>query len=201
MIEQAARGGHDDVGAVLQGAGLRFHADAAVHRGALQVGVAPVGADTRHDLLGELTGRHEDQRAQHAACPGLEALQDRQHERRRLPGAGLGGPDQIAAREGQRDRFRLDGGGLLVTFIGYGTHELGREAQGCEWHNTPLLHTHARREVTQCHLDQALLLFWNLGKGPCVCSATESLSGTIRGDASSRFYATGGNLTTCTAEW
>jgi len=37
----------------------------------------------------------------------------------------------------------------------------------------------------------------NLGRNPCVCSATESLSGTVQEDASSRFYA-GRKITTWT---
>src|SRR5207249_4097169 len=58
----------------------------------------------------------------------------REHEGRRLAGPGLGRPDQIAAGEGEGNRFLLNRGGLLVAFVGHGAHQLGREPEGCKWH-------------------------------------------------------------------
>ena len=43
-----------------------------------------------------------------APCVG-EALQDRQHERRGLAGAGLGDADDVASAQHERDGFGLDG--------------------------------------------------------------------------------------------
>ena len=44
----------------------------------------------------------------------VEALQDRQHERRRLAGASLGDAQQVAAGQDRWDSLLLDGGGLLI---------------------------------------------------------------------------------------
>ena len=126
VIEQAARRGDDHVDAMFQRAGLRLHPDAAVDGRALQMGVPPVGADTRGDLLGELARGHENQGPQSAALAWRQPLQDGQHERGRLAGAGLGRSDEIAAREGQGNRFRLDGGWVRVAFIGDRANQFGR---------------------------------------------------------------------------
>src|SRR2546427_8635100 len=46
-------------------------------------------------LLGELPRGDQDERTQDVLhTVARQPLQDRQHERRRLPGAGLGGPDR-----------------------------------------------------------------------------------------------------------
>jgi len=64
----------------------------------------------------------------------LARLQDRQHERSGLAGTGLRRADEIAACQRERNRFLLDGSGLLVAFFGYRTQQLGREPEGCKWH-------------------------------------------------------------------
>jgi hypothetical protein len=52
--------------------------------------------------------------------PG-ESLQQRQGEAGGLAGAGLGGAEQIAAGEDDRNRLRLDGSGNGVALVGYRT--------------------------------------------------------------------------------
>src|SRR2546427_12832016 len=84
--------------------------------------------------------------------------------RSRLARPSLGGPDEIPAAEGERNGFLLNRGWLGITFVGHGPHELGREAQGCEWHSsrTPSVYTRAPR-VTECHHVGAPPSFSNLG--------------------------------------
>ena len=97
--------------------------------------MAPVGARALQDLLRQLARGHEDERPQGGSGAALrEALQDRQHEGGRFAGAGLCGPNQVAPGEGERDGLQLNGGGLLVAFLGYRTQQLGREPEGCKWH-------------------------------------------------------------------
>jgi hypothetical protein len=64
------------------------------------------------DLLGEFTRRGEDERARAAAAG--QALDDGQHERGGLAGAGRGTGDDVAARDRGRDRPLLHGRGLGV---------------------------------------------------------------------------------------
>ena len=89
-------------------------------------------------LFGELARGHENEgpkRARSAAA--RKPLENRQDERGRLAGAGLGGTDQIATGERQRDGFLLNGGGALVAFFGYGADQLGNQPEGGEWHAAP----------------------------------------------------------------
>ncbi len=130
VVEQPAGGRDHDIDPVLQGAGLRLHAHAAVNGYRADLQVTAVSAGALEHLLGQLARGHEHQRPEHVlrAVRG-EPLQDRQHERRRLAGAGLGGSDEIASGQGQGDGFQLNGGGLLVAFVGHGAHQFGDEPQ------------------------------------------------------------------------
>jgi hypothetical protein len=56
-------------------------------------------------------------------------LQHRQREAGGLAGAGLRGAEQIAAREHDRNRLRLDGGGLGIALLGDCAEQLGRKAE------------------------------------------------------------------------
>jgi hypothetical protein len=69
------------------------------------------------DLRRKLARRREDQRARHAGSrpASLEPRQHRQHERRRLTGAGLGDAEHVATCDGMRYCLRLDGSGRLET--------------------------------------------------------------------------------------
>ena len=115
QVEQAARGGDEQVDArVAQHALLRADRDAAVHDAHPQRGEARVVAGVGLDLGGQFAGRREHERAQ--ALSALEqAGEDGQQECRGLAGAGLRGPDQVAAGQDHRNRLRLDRRGLGVT--------------------------------------------------------------------------------------
>jgi hypothetical protein len=52
--------------------------------------------------------------------PG-QSLQQRQGEAGGLAGAGLGGAEQIASGQNDRNRLRLDGSGNGVALVGYRT--------------------------------------------------------------------------------
>ena len=57
---------------------------------------------------------------------------DRQHERRRLAGAGLGDAEQVAARQDRRDRLALDWRRVRIIFRGERVEQGLREPQGHE---------------------------------------------------------------------
>src|SRR6266516_1204627 len=136
VVEQPAGRRDDDIGAVSQRLGLGLHADAAVYRGRRHAAdMASVDARALEHLLGELARGHQNQGPQHVFGTGVrQPLQDRQHEGGGLAGAGLRRADEIPACKRQRDRFQLDGGGLLVAFFGYRALQLWCKPEGCERH-------------------------------------------------------------------
>jgi hypothetical protein len=101
VIHQPARRGDDDVDAGLERALLRPHLDAAVDGDAREVGVIREALDVVFDLHAQLARRREDQDAREAALVRRSrarlqhAVQDRQHERDRLAGAGVGAADDV----------------------------------------------------------------------------------------------------------
>ena len=58
-----------------------------------------------------------------------QPVEDRQHEGGGLAGPGLGGGEDVAALEDERDGRRLDGGRGLVPLLGDHAHEVGRQAE------------------------------------------------------------------------
>ena len=114
VIHQPAGRRDDDVDAGFERALLRTHVDAAVDGDAGDVGVVDEPLDVVLDLDGELAGRREDQDAGIAAlfrrrgAGPQHAVQDRQQERRRLAGAGVGAADQIVAAHDDRNDRALD---------------------------------------------------------------------------------------------
>ena len=62
-------------------------------------------------------------------CFFNQFLQKRQRKARGLAGAGLGGTEQIAPGEHDRDRLRLDGGGLGVALLADSAQQLGLQAK------------------------------------------------------------------------
>ena len=101
VIHQPAGRGDDDVDAGLEGAFLRIHRHAAVDGDAGQVGVVGEALDVVFDLAGQLAGRGQDEDPGEAAflrgrlARPQHPVEDRQQERRRLAGAGVGAADQI----------------------------------------------------------------------------------------------------------
>ncbi len=99
MVEKPSGAGHDDLGSSLasQSTNLWCHAHATVHRGATQPGGLSEHADLTMDLFGEFTGRRYDECTHAASRAAGEPLQDRQHERGRLAGSGLGQAQDVPA--------------------------------------------------------------------------------------------------------
>ena len=133
MIEQTSgRGGEVlDAGEQLLGLGLDRHA--AVDDRRPKGLVAAVAAGHLVDLDGQLASRGEDERADRMAGwrearvgLGGEALEDRQDEGRRLARAGLGGGEDVATGEDDRDGLLLDGGGFRIALVRDGAKEVGR---------------------------------------------------------------------------
>ena len=111
------------------------------------------------DLERQLTRGREDERAHRAARGSavrrrggrgglrrVEPLEERQHERGGLAGAGLGAGEQVAAGEDERDGLALDGRGLGVALVGDGAQVRGRQPEAVEGHgNGTLLKGPSRR--------------------------------------------------------
>ncbi len=151
VVEQAAGGGDDDRRAGAEGTDLRLETDATVDRGRSDAAMCAVRPEALLDLEGELTSWCQDEDADRrpgrvARVPGwgsgadsvavVEALEDRQDERGRLAGAGLGAGEQVAAGQHEGDCLCLNGGGLGVALVRDSAEELGREPEGIEGHGS-----------------------------------------------------------------
>ena len=131
QIDQPARRGHDQVDAAAQRLDLRAFADAAEDRRVAQRQMPAVGADVLFDLRDQLARRRDHQHA-HACAVGRrrgQPFEQRQHERRRLAGAGLRDADDVAAGEDHGNRLRLDRRRLDVAFFLERLRELRTEAE------------------------------------------------------------------------
>ena len=106
VIEKAARRGHDDVRHRAQCLDLRshFHAADQACRRQLMIGAEEIEECFR--LQRDLARWREDQCAN--AFTMREFLRNRQHERRRFSGAGLGESDDVATAERDLDHRRLN---------------------------------------------------------------------------------------------
>ena len=83
-------------------------------------------ADNRRDLLDllrEFAGRGDDER-ERLAVAQAEALHERERERGRLAGAGLGGSNDVAPGQDQRNRLTLDGSRFGVAHLLDGSEEV-----------------------------------------------------------------------------
>ena len=119
MVEQASGRRNDDVHAATQRIDLRLHANPAEDHRGTQREVLAVGPHILVHLGGKLTGRRDDQGAREFRCGAFsKPLQHGQREPCGLAGAGLCGAEQIAAAQYQRDRLRLNRGGLRVALFG-----------------------------------------------------------------------------------
>ena len=117
MVEQAAWRGDHHVGAAVKLAILILVGHPADQERHGQIVVLAENFEMLRDLRRKLARRRKDQRARHAgSCPAsLEPRQHRQHERRRLAGAGLGDAEHVATCDGMRYGLGLDGSGRLET--------------------------------------------------------------------------------------
>ena len=99
MVEQAAGRRDQHVGAAGDDLVLLVEGDAADQEREVQLVVDAVAPKAVLHLAGELARRFEDQRARHAGAGAavLEQRQHRQHEGRRLAGAGLREAEHVAA--------------------------------------------------------------------------------------------------------
>ena len=98
-----------------------------------------VRAEALRDLGGKLARRrqHEDADGPPSGpSPGgsLEAVQDREREGGRLPGAGLGAADQVLPLQHDGDRLLLDGGRGGVLLLRDGAEDLGAEPERFKRH-------------------------------------------------------------------
>ena len=111
QVEQASRGGHQNVHAFFQRADLRVHADAAKDDGGGQFEVLAVGFDRFFDLGGQLAGGRQHQGADGDAAELVlarrslrpQVVQHGQHKGGGLAGAGLGAAQQVVACQHQRE--------------------------------------------------------------------------------------------------
>ena len=121
-IFQAARAGDDDVDAAAQRVDLRAGADAAEHRRGAQPSASAQRPHRGVHLVGQLTGRHEDQAAgllRLAASPaGGQAHHHRQDEGDRLAGTGAAATEQVATGEGVDERRLLDRERVVRAVVG-----------------------------------------------------------------------------------
>ena len=83
-----------------------------------------------------------------------EPVEDGEREGGGLAGAGLGGGEDIAAGEDQRDGFGLDGGRGGVPLFGDGLEQVGRQAERVEGQGVSCVPDcgHGRRRRAKCEL-------------------------------------------------
>ncbi len=146
VIQQPAGGRDDDLRAPAERAGLSLETDAPEDGTRADGQMGAIRPDALLDLQRELARRLDDQDARgptaarvpgHVASRhgrGAKELQDRQDERGRLAGAGLGGSEQIASGQNDRDRLALHRGRVEVSLVRDGAEELGRQPEVRERH-------------------------------------------------------------------
>ena len=117
MIEQAAGRRDQNVDAAGELGILIAERDAADDERHVELVVDAVFGETFLDLRGELAGRFENESARHARAGAafFQHGQHRQHEGRRLAGAGLRDAEHVAPGKHVGNGLILDGGGSFVT--------------------------------------------------------------------------------------
>ena len=139
-VEQPARRRDEDLDAGAERLDLRVHRDAAVDDG--RSGAAPSGRRSRtlsstcmaSSRVGTRIRTRTGWRAGEKLVLAWARSRSRigQDEGGGLAGAGLGGGEDVAALEDERDGRRLDRGGGRIAFLGDGAEEIGREAERVE---------------------------------------------------------------------
>ena len=113
VVEQAARGGDEDVDAAGQLHVLVAERDAADQQRHIELLAGAVFVELFLHLRREFAGRLEDQRARHAGAGAafFEKGEHRQHEGCGLAGTGLGDAEHVLACQNVGNRLFLNGGG------------------------------------------------------------------------------------------
>ena len=132
-IQQPSRRRHQEIDAAGKRLALRPVRDAADDDRMAELEVPAIGGDAVADLNGQLTRRRQNERTgpRRPWPPARfgEMLQQRQHEGRRLAGAGLGNADQIPVIEQRRNRLHLNGRGHVVALGFERAQERRRQAK------------------------------------------------------------------------
>ncbi len=135
-VQQPARRGDEDLDPAAQRLDLRIHGHAAVDDRRAQRHGPAIRPDALVHLHRQLARRDEDERPHR--MPGgrergvrmlPETVEDRQREGRRLAGPGLGGSEDVAAREDEGDGGCLDRRRRRVTLFDDGLQQVGRQAE------------------------------------------------------------------------
>ena len=133
QIQQAARRSHHDVGAAAQRHHLRIDRDAAEHHHGFHALQQVLRQAAHHlaDLRSQLARGHQHQRAhapRRVQRPCVQSLQQRQHERGRLAGAGGRRAQHVGPGQDGGHGLLLDRRGRGEAQLGGGLREFGREA-------------------------------------------------------------------------
>ena len=122
QVDQPARRRHEDVESLLDRADLRALAHAAEDDGEAKRRMPAIAREALGDLRRKFTRRRKHQRLRLAAerrtrvaRQALEQMiEDRERERSRLAGSGLGDAEHVPALDGRRNRLGLDRGRMGV---------------------------------------------------------------------------------------
>ncbi len=143
MVQQTSGRCHQNLDAFFEFGSLGLHVNATEDHGAAQVGVLGIQLDLLRHLIGQLArgqqhqGAHRVARGRGRGVFVLEhALQQRQGERCRLAGAGLGRAHHVLAGQHHGNGLGLDRRHALVAHFGHGAGqfvgelELGKSHRG-----------------------------------------------------------------------
>ncbi len=136
QIQQAARGGDQDVDPELDGVQVRLDADAAIGDQGAKRQVVGVVDDALAHLGGQLPGRGQHQGAHLAAATtavvGQQTMEHGQGETGRLACACLGAAQHVLPGQDGGNGLLLDGGGLFITQLLDGPQDVRGQTQFIE---------------------------------------------------------------------
>ena len=142
QVQQAARGGHQNVNAALDAIDLGFHAHTTKHHGGLEAEVFAVIFNRLFNLSGQFAGRRQDQSAYGFAAKLVatrfrqtELVKHGQRERSSFSCAGLGAGQQVMPCQNDRDRLGLDGCGGVVALLLHGLQNGRSQIQFFKFHD------------------------------------------------------------------
>jgi hypothetical protein len=118
VVQQPSRRGHENVRPLAKAAHLRLHIGAPDNRRGKDTHAATELIDDALDLDGQLTGRHQNQRAWLAFRHGRQPLDHGNHKRGGLAGAGLRASQHVTSLERMRNGLRLNGRGVKKACLG-----------------------------------------------------------------------------------